>query len=119
MGKEAFCTICDTGGHYPYQCWKKRKNPIKTTKRLKASGKHHRLWQATKKRWFAKNTKPVYRCYICGKLVDRANLTLDHVLPRGSHPELRYELSNLKPVHGFCNVIKGSRRAEDVVGTHN
>lgn len=34
--------------------------------------------------------------------------TLDHVLPRGSHPELRYELSNLKPCCWDCNYKKGS-----------
>ncbi len=113
MPKVAHCKICDQEGHYAYQCFKKKQKPLVKTRVLMRAGKHQRKWRQARKVWFRENTKNVYRCYLCGKLVDRPNITLDHIKPRGSHPELRYEQSNLAPVHFICNGIKGSRKAEE------
>lgn len=38
----------------------------------------------------------------------KSEMTLDHKLSRGRHPELRYELSNLAPCCPFHNGDKGS-----------
>jgi 5-methylcytosine-specific restriction endonuclease McrA len=106
------CRGCDQIGHYTYQCWRLKKEPIKTISKLKMSGKYSKKWLATRKEWFSLNPPNpfgYYACYLCGRWFTPKEITLDHVLPRGSHPELRYELTNLKPCCWECNQKKGSR----------
>lgn len=49
-------------------------------------------------------------CWRCGNDIDMSlpgnhkwGWTLDHVLPRWEHPELKFVKSNLKPAHHDCN----------------
>lgn len=47
-----------------------------------------------------------YRCDMCGTLI--ANPDIDHVKNRGSHPELRFEHSNLQILCRSCHIKKTS-----------
>lgn len=72
---------------------------------VKQIGKVGLAWQRTRRAWFKANP-PDYRgywkCAVCGKPVD--NPDLDHIKKKGSHPELRHDLSNLRPVHRSCHI---------------
>lgn len=107
--KKPLCKICDREGHYAYQCFKKQQKPLQSTKQMKRNGKHHRLWQETKARWYKANPFPHYTCYICGAVMSKEYTTLDHKIPRSRAPELRYDLNNLAPCCFACNGEKGSR----------
>lgn len=101
------CKFCGSYAHYSTFCRLKPKTAIQRT-RLKQRGKHYYLWIETRNRWLEQNKAPYYFCYICGKMMTRSQLTLDHVKSRSRHPELRYVLSNLQPTCAACNRDKGS-----------
>lgn len=68
-------------------------------------GKKAKEWDRTKREWYKQNP-PDYRgywtCGVCGQPVD--NPDLDHIKKKGSHPELRNNLDNLRPVHRSCHI---------------
>lgn len=72
-------------------------------------GKAGRLWLRARNKWFRLHPGEEFECYICAKYLTRPEVTLDHVKPRGSHPELRYEQSNLEACCGRCQTAKGSK----------
>lgn len=86
---------------------KKEKKPYK----LKQKGKVGNEWDRTKRAWYAVN-KPNYKdCYIChwcGNEVHKSEVDLDHVVKKGSHPNLRADLTNLAPIHRNCHIAKDS-----------
>jgi 5-methylcytosine-specific restriction endonuclease McrA len=49
------------------------------------------------------------RCFWCGGHAT----TVDHVLPIGTHPELRLDLDNLVPACRHCNSARTTRRREE------
>lgn len=119
------CRFCGGLGHWPYQCFQ---NPKR--KALKTSGKTNKQWLVTRRTYFKRNPPimmpfPHYECYICGKwLIPPKSSgyyspeiaeqlgeypTLDHVLSRSRHPELRFGQDNLKPCCWQCNTEKGSK----------
>jgi 5-methylcytosine-specific restriction endonuclease McrA len=119
------CKFCGGKGHFPYQCF----NNPKTKKIISTKGKYAKQWDVTKETWFRKNSPiqnpyPHYLCYICGKwlrppakyaTIDTPSIemvTLDHVLSKGRHPELRDALWDLKPCCWTCNTSKGSKDGE-------
>jgi 5-methylcytosine-specific restriction endonuclease McrA len=73
-------------------------------------------WREVRLDWIQKHPGP-WTCYICSVPLDIEahdgfqRLTLDHVLPRSTHPELRYEHANLEPCCWSCNTKKGSMDA--------
>jgi len=70
-------------------------------------------WLAFRYQWLKDNPPDhdgYYICGICGKPVWVGDVTLDHILPRSSHPELILDVSNIQPAHGKCNSDKGSRK---------
>lgn len=110
--------------HYPYQCFK---NP-KVRKTITTRGKYAKQWEITRATWFKQNPPipdpyPHYICYLPGHgewllpprgldgfdnpLTER--VTLDHVLSRGRHPELRAALHDLRPCCYAGNNEKGSK----------
>lgn len=99
------CRYCGKIGHWPYQCSENPKGRYK----IRAIGKAGLKWEDTRKRWFAENMRGSYACYICETLMSRDMTTLDHVKPRGSHPELKYDMSNLQVCCGRCQMSKGSK----------
>jgi 5-methylcytosine-specific restriction endonuclease McrA len=66
-------------------------------------------WQKVRLRWFAEHKADDYACYICEVFLPRNETTLDHVQPRGSHPKLKHELTNLEPACMACQGGKGSK----------
>jgi len=76
---------------------------------MKKTGKVGKQWMQTRREWIRQNKDTEYKCYLCGRRLDETTLTLDHVKSRSRHPELRYELSNLRPCCAQCNENKGSR----------
>lgn len=57
---------------------------------------------------------PLY-CWICGLEINRdlprtdpQSLEIDHVLPVSTHPELRFDLANVRPCCKQCNRSRGN-----------
>lgn len=73
-------------------------------------------WQATKICWFDAHLPEYdgdyYQCQLCPYAVHKDETTLDHIEPRGTHPELRFVLTNLQAAHAICNGRKGSMSME-------
>jgi 5-methylcytosine-specific restriction endonuclease McrA len=118
------CKYCGSRGHWPYQCFK---NP-KDRKYLRKQGKYAKEWEITKRTWYDRNPPnpdpyPHYVCYLPGhgewlrppgKLAGFDNpltipTTLDHVLSKGRHPELRAAQWDLRPCCPDGNQEKGSK----------
>lgn len=118
------CKFCGEPGHTQFYCLRRARKAIKVRKKLKAEGKHAVLWRQTRKEWILQNPPDAddnYFCYLCGVAISKGKpdtpfmrMTLDHVKSRSRHPELRYELSNLKPCCWFCNRRKGSRDLDEM-----
>lgn len=75
----------------------------------------------TRNEWIKANaTKDgTWECYLkisplCLGSLTIDTLTLDHVKSRSRHPELRFDLNNLKPCCSPCNTHKGSRYVEEM-----
>lgn len=74
-------------------------------KEMRQIGKQGLKWQRTRRAWFKENPpnyQGYYECAICRKWIK--NPDLDHIKKRGSHPQLRYELSNLRPLCRPCHI---------------
>lgn len=101
------CKFCSSFTHWPYQCFKNPKKP-----KPKKYGKHYAMWRKVRRAALDSKAEAALPCYICSRYVRVGEATLDHVKPRGSHPELRYELSNLQICCVECNSEKGSKSLE-------
>lgn len=112
--KVKHCKVCDKPGHTAFYCPKRARKPLATTRTLKQNGKQHKRWQAARRRWFNNHPDEEFTCYICGRRMDRAETTLDHVRSRSRAPELRYDQGNLRPCCWDCNNKKGSKDIEEV-----
>jgi 5-methylcytosine-specific restriction endonuclease McrA len=100
------CSFCDSEDHTVFYC------PAKPKKAINPRGKYAQRMEFVRAEWY--RTHPpdhqgYYYCYLCGKAITKAQTELDHVLSRSRHPELRFELSNLRPSCHECNSEKGSR----------
>ena len=84
----------------------------KPSKKKKPIGKVTKKWLKTRTLWL-KNNPPnhqgYYICYICNKWIDKAEITIDHIIPRSKAPELRFDPSNLMACCYNCNNNKGSK----------
>src|SRR5690349_16926757 len=91
MAKEIICSSCGSNRHYQTFCtWKKRK-PI--TQR----GKHYEEWVTFRDK-VAKpylDKKYGHVCAVKG-CTETENLDVDHIKARGSHPHLRYQVTNMQ-----------------------
>lgn len=73
-------------------------------------------WPTTKRKWFKLNPanhQGYHICAFCQRWV--INPDLDHLKTRGSRPDLKYELSNLRPVCRSCHIKRhnGTLMAEE------
>lgn len=119
------CRFCSLTSHFSYQCYK---NPKRRNATLKQAGKYTKQWEITKDTWYSRNPPdkypyPHYVCYLPGhgewlrppgKLAGFDNpltviTTLDHVLSKGRHPELRDAIWDLRPCCPEGNREKGSK----------
>lgn len=107
------CKHCGLAGHTTVLCFTRPKNRIIPKKRMRKLGKQGIQWHKTRAEWFKQNTAAVYTCYICGEQLTPKEVTLDHYYSRSRHPELRHELSNLRPCCWRCNEAKGSLSLEE------
>ena len=41
-----------------------------------------------------------WTCWLCGHPIEPGDYSVDHVLPRMTHPELTWERANWRPAHG-------------------
>lgn len=71
-------------------------------------------WKNTKKKWHTANpaVNGEYICWRCNSPVSAELVTLDHIADWALYPEYRYELSNLKPAHQFCNNEKHANQLQ-------
>ena len=69
-------------------------------------------WLRFRKKWLSENQpnfQGYYECYLCSKWVLKADVTLDHIIPRSRRPDLKLEESNVRPCCYACNSEKGSK----------
>lgn len=84
-------------------------------KRVRIKFKFDKTWITVRELWFelyAPDYRGMYQCGLCLFEVHIDETTLDHIMPKGSHPKLKYDLTNLQPAHGVCNNRKGSMSME-------
>jgi len=96
------------------------RSKAKPPRKIKQVGGITKKWLATRRQWFKENMpneQGFYICYLCNKWLDHKETTLDHIKNRSSHPELRYEMSNLAPCCSTCNTFKGSQSLENYLKT--
>ncbi len=120
FGKQKPCKYCGSLLHTSLMCRDRPRAPLKTKKLINRVGPVTAKWIETRNEWIQQNPPDEYGywdCYLrispmCLPRVDIYTMTLDHIKPRSTHVELRYELSNLKPCCSSCNAEKGSRELE-------
>jgi 5-methylcytosine-specific restriction endonuclease McrA len=113
------CTYCHSPDHSQFHCRQKPRTQLKARKRLKKLGKHGNRWLETRAEWFRQNPAEQYECYLqitsnCLRVMTPEQTTLDHVQSRSRYPQLRYELSNLRPACWPCNMYKGSLDVDEL-----
>lgn len=52
----------------------------------------------------ADNPPEYYICGICGKPVHTSEVSLDHIKPVSVYPHLEFDVDNVRPTHGKCNM---------------
>lgn len=73
---------------------------------IRQVGKVTKQWLKTRQQWIALNPPDWlgnYTCGICGGIVAKEVMQLDHIEKRSTHPEKRFDLTNLRPTHEKCN----------------
>ncbi len=106
------CSYCGSPDHYSLMCFNKPRQPLERHSYLRKHGPKAARWREVRWDWIQKHTGP-WSCYICGIPLDIEPhddfkpLTLDHVLPKGTHPELQWDHDNLEPCCWNCNHAKG------------
>lgn len=140
MKKQIACKICGSNRHYQSFCPGKRKMPGKKPCKYCLSPDHTSIVCYKKPRGrikseskSTKNKRQKFRellfityppdekgnwyCYLnissyCFKVLNENTLVWEHVKPRGSHPELKYETSNIRPSCEPCNALKSGKSLE-------
>lgn len=79
--------------------------------RINPIGKIGKRWIEFRKQWLKDNPSKdgYYICAGCGYPVHEEEVVLDHILPRSFRPDLRFDPSNIQPMHWHCNSEKGSK----------
>ena len=111
---------CDDCGitHTALMCFNKPRLPIRPPKGLNRSQRKAKFMAAN-----PPDDYGLWRCYLkispaCIIRMDKDQLTVEHVKPVGSYPELKDDLDNMKPACFFCNTLKGSRSIEALAKTY-
>ena len=82
-------------------------------------------WTHTKMLAFERDRMASAPCWICGGPIDYAlgystcdeAYEADHYIPVDDHPELEYDLANVRPSHRHCNRSRQKRAGVDLLGT--
>ncbi|ERL08039.1 HNH endonuclease domain protein [Olsenella profusa F0195] len=84
-------------------------------------------WQRVRRMAFERDRRLNARCWICGAPIDYS-LGLskrsgtpwayepDHYLDVSRHPDLEYDIGNLRPAHSKCNRARGKRASTHELG---
>lgn len=115
--KQSICNYCGGDNHTSLMCFKKPRRRIKPI-----SDKNKLKEQQTKREWFdlnPPNEKGLWFCYLgispdCPRKLTRSTITLEHVKSKVRHPELKFDVTNLKPACSPCNALKGSRDVDEL-----
>lgn len=108
MAKTPKCKHCGALGHYAFQCFYRRKVVAKVKRRIRSFGKQsveYMIWRDTVAIPYLIETYG-YKCASCGK---EEHLDVDHIKGRGSHPELKMEVTNVQFLCRRCHRIKTDR----------
>lgn len=119
------CKLCGSQWHTAFKCRLKVRAKMHMNVPLKRSSKVLRpeskksmaKRKSTYKKWVKANPPNEYdtwTCYLqisslCPKILRKEYLTLEHIIPKVKAPELKYDISNIKPACSFCNKQKGSQ----------
>lgn len=111
------CSYCGGSDHTSIMCQRKPRRPIR-----KEAEKTTARRTATSREWFRLNppdAKGLWYCYLriapnCPHKLTRSTITLEHVKSKVRHPELKYDVTNLKPACSPCNKLKGSLDVEEL-----
>ena len=98
-------------------CFNKPRRPLKPS-----SDKTLHKKQETDRAWYAANPpdeKGLWYCYLnitpeCPAKLTRSTITLEHVRSKVRAPELKFDITNLKPACSFCNALKGSKDLDEL-----
>ena len=82
-------------------------------------------WLDTRARAFRRDRAAAAPCWICGQPIDyslgisttRDAWEADHYLDVDRHPELEYDLGNIRPSHMRCNRSRHTRAAVNELGS--
>ena len=129
--KPKSCYKCGSDSHTSFMCrhWggKGGKDPVDKLKLYKPlrneSKKSHSKRMSTRRVWYENNPPDkdgFWCCYLnisslCIRKLTRDTLTLEHVESKVRHPELKYDVSNIRPACPACNRLKGSRSLAQLV----
>lgn len=115
--KPSNCKYCDSDRHTSLMCYNKPRTSLKPVSNKTKAKTSELKWL-----WIEQNppVKGLWECYLrihpdCPKYVTLEMLNIEHVKSRARHPELKYELSNLKAACRPCNKAKRSLDLEDLV----
>lgn len=79
---------------------------------MKQRGKVTNEWLRVRKEYLKANPpnhQGYYICANCGKWIPESYVEVDHIKKRGSHPELRYEHTNLQILCRRCHDRKDNQ----------
>lgn len=115
--KPSNCKYCGSDKHTSLMCFNKPRRRMKPISEKTALRE-----QQTKRHWFElnpPNEKGVWFCYLrihpfCPYKLTRSTIRLEHVKSRARHPELKFDVTNLKPACDWCNRLKGSRDIDEL-----
>ena len=105
------CLICHKRAYSEYCVQHKPRKPIvlrkplpPPKKRIKQRGKGYDKYELFKHTVAIPYLDATFgrKCQVCG--TSQNNLDINHIKKRGSHPELKYELTNLEYVCRKCHV---------------
>ena len=82
-------------------------------------------WTVTKRRAFDRDRAAGAVCWICGEPIDYdlgyssgpMAYEADHYIPVADHPELEYDLGNIRASHQHCNRARQKRASIDLLGS--
>lgn len=81
-------------------------------------------WLLIRKQAFDRDRVTGAPCWICGKQIDYSlgysscneAYEADHYVPIDTHPELEYDLANIRASHRSCNRSRQTRAGIDLLG---
>lgn len=117
------CNKCQSKWHTSLHCPTEPRSVLRTASKpiKRESTKTRQKRQQTAREWHKLN-KPgsdgMYTCYLqihpdCPKMLTKDMLTLEHYHSKARRPDLKFDVTNLKPSCSPCNGMKLSKSGSD------